>query len=673
MDAKKLSALAAALIAALCATQISESGSDADVSYGVLISEFNPFDWEGVTLTNYGEKAVDLNGWYLSDGEGKCVFSYYRLDAKSSVTVVRPDSSPKSSFADRENVIDVDSAVLKADSQYLFANGGDQVYLYDSSGFCVDALCYGSKTIDDASIWSGSSLTISGSDVYAVRNGSVDSDTASDWKITNGASAGYEFDPSLQYRATVTPFVFPDSGGVPIYEAISSAKSSVHIEMYQLTNKNMYALLCDLAEKGVEVTLLLESNPYKSDQSGVAPSLKALVNAGGEVKLIGGMSGDRFNLVHAKYAIVDGKTTIVTSENWTVDNLNGKIMNGTYSEDYGNRGWGAIIESKDYASYMEGVFSADISGKDVRDFSEMSYSNVTPASLRYSKPQSGNFKSYSASVCPILSPNNSWDSEMYWIDRAVDRIYVQQQSLDQSYEDWTESSSPLYHLNSKAISGADVRLILNSGSENDRVYVENYVESVNKGSMIDAAAMDKPYVHNKGLVCDDVAIVSSVNWTYPSFTSNREVGVAILSSDVAGYSASVFESDFDKNYAYEGLSVTITTTDKTYELGKTVTFKVSVTPAGTYTYDWDFGDGQTKTTKVPSATVTVKEGSHILKVTVSDSSGDSASASEKYVVQPSGESQNSDDGSGSGGWLKYAAIGIIILFVALIGLSRLKR
>ena len=55
MDAKKLSALAAALIAALCATQISESGSDADVSYGVLISEFNPFDWEGVTLTNYGE------------------------------------------------------------------------------------------------------------------------------------------------------------------------------------------------------------------------------------------------------------------------------------------------------------------------------------------------------------------------------------------------------------------------------------------------------------------------------------------------------------------------------------------------------------------------------------------------------------------------------------------
>jgi hypothetical protein len=487
--------------------------------------------------------------------------------------------------------------------------------------------------------------------------------------------------------------------------------------------------------------------------------LKALVNAGGEVKLIGGMSGDRFNLVHAKYAIVDGKTTIVTSENWTVDNLNGKIRNGTYSEDYGNRGWGAIIESKDYASYMEGVFSADISGKDVRDFSEMSYSNVTPASLWYSKPQSGNFKSYSASVCPILSPNNSWDSEMYWIDRAVDRIYVQQQSLDQSYEDWTESSSPLYDLNSKAISGADVRLILNSGSENDRVYVENYVESVNKGSMIDAAAMDKPYVHNKGLVCDDVAIVSSVNWTYPSFTTNREVGVAILSSDVAGYFASVFESDFDKYYAYEGLSVTITTTDKTYELGKTVTFKVSVTPAGTYTYDWDFGDGQTKTTKVPSvgvipklgahvlkvtvkngsgdsanasmnyvvievsggitlsitsgvktyvagdtatfevsanpsgtytydwdfgdgqtkttkvpsATVTVKEGSHILKVTASDSSGDSASASEKYVVQPSGESQNSDDGSGSGGWLKYAAIGIIILFIALIGLSRLKR
>ena len=105
-----------------------------------------------------------------------------------------------------------------------------------------------------------------------------------------------------------------------------------------------------------------------------------------------------------------------------------------------------------------------------------------------------------------------------------------------------------------------------------------------------------------------------------------------------------------------------------------MTFKVSVIPAGTYTYDWDFGDGQTKTTKVPSVEVIPKLGAHVLKVTVKNGSGDSASASMDYVViEASGETQDSDDGSGSGGWLKYAAIGIIILFVALIGLSRLKR
>ena len=673
MEARKMISFTAALIMALCAAQVSASDSDADGLSGVLISEFNPFKWEGVTLTNYGEKAVDLNGWRLSDGEDSCTFSYYRLEAGASVTVVKPDSNPKNAFADRENVLTTESAVLSAGRYYEFANGGDQVYLYDSSGRCVDALCYGSKTIDDLSLWTGKPVTISGNDVYIVRSGYADTDSADDWEYFREGWTGHKFDPDLRFQAAVTPFVFPDSGGVPIYDAISAAKDSVCIEMYQLTSKNMYALLCELAGNGVDVVLLLESNPYNSDQSGVAPSLKALVNAGGTVKLIGGVSGDRYNLVHAKYAVIDGKTTVISSENWTVSNLNGKIRDGTYSDDYGNRGWGAVIQSEGYASYMMGIFSSDMNGSDVRDFSEMSYSGVSPADLWYSKPSSGSFRSYSAEVGPILSPDNSWDSEMYWIDRASSRIYVQQQDLGDSYADWTESVSPLYHLNARAGAGADVRFILNSGTENEKAYAENLVEKINQGSMIGAAAMDKPYVHNKGLVCDDVSIISSVNWTSPSFKTNREAGAAIFSSAVADYYAAVFERDYGRYYSYEGLSVTFTTTDKTYELGEKVTFRVSAVPSGSYTYSWDFGDGQTAVTQVPSATVKVTEGTHTLKVTASDSSGSSASDSASYTVAASGTDPGSGSGSGSGGWATYAAIGVVILLMALIALSRLKK
>jgi hypothetical protein len=43
-----------------------------------------------------------------------------------------------------------------------------------------------------------------------------------------------------------------------------------------------------------------------------------------------------------------------------------------------------------------------------------------------------------------------------------------------------------------------------------------------------------------------------------------------------------------------------------------------------------------------------------------------------YTVK-SGSDPGPEDSGGSGGWMKYAAIGAVILIIALIGLSRIKR
>ncbi len=489
-----------------------------------------------------------------------------------------------------------------------------------------------------------------------------DADSVADWTVGKSDKA---FDPSLTFDAQVTPFVFPDSGGVPIFDAISKAKDTVYIEIYQFANKNMYALLCNLEKKGVDVILMVEASPeggYGIDDATLS-RMKALVDAGGEVKLIGDASGDRFSLVHAKYAVVDGKTSIVTSENWTTDNLNGKVRDGTYSADFGNRGWGAVIESAGFASYMTEVFMGDLGGPDVRDFSKV-YPKATAAKLSYSAPSGGSFKTYSAKVSPMLSPDNSRATEDYWMSKASSRLYVQQQNIGYSYQDWTEKTSPLFTMNSRASAGADVRLIINDNN------TASFISKVNSGSAMKAADMDSPYVHNKGLVCDDVAIVSSVNWTSNSFNNNREVGVVIQSKAVADYYAGVFERDFDRYYEFSGLSVNILTTQKTYELGKSVTFKVSADPSGSYSYNWDFGDGQTKTTSVPSVSVTPAKGAHVMKVTVSDSSGQKATASMDYVVVEPGEQEPESDGSGTGG---NSLIYVIIAVIAVIGAAVLKK
>ncbi|MBO4763336.1 MAG: PKD domain-containing protein, partial [Candidatus Methanomethylophilaceae archaeon] len=481
----------------------------------------------------------------------------------------------------------------------------------------------------------------------------------------DGKDQGRGFDPSLSYDAQVTPFVFPDSGGVPIFDAVSKAKETVYIEIYQFANKNMYALLCNLEKKGVDVILMMEAAPeggYGIDDATLS-RMKALVDAGGEVKLIGDASGDRFSLVHAKYAVVDGKTAIVTSENWTTDNLNGKIRDGTYSADYGNRGWGAVIESAGFASYMTSVFMDDLNGPDTRDFSAVYPKATADKNLNYKAPSGGSFKTYSAKVSPMLSPDNSRATEDYWMSKSTSRLYVQQQNIGYSYQDWTEKTSPLFTMNSRASSGVDARLIINDNN------TSSLISKMNSGSLIKAADMSSPYVHNKGLVCDDVAIVSSVNWTSNSFNNNREAGVVIQSKSVADYFAGVFEKDFARYYEYSGLSVNITTTQKTYELGKSVTFKATVNPSGSYTYDWDFGDGQKKSTRVPSVSVTPTIGAHVLKVTVSDSSGQKATASMDYVVVEEG--QGTDDGKG-GSSLMYLIV-VAIAIVATVGGAIMKK
>ena len=79
----------------------------------------------------------------------------------------------------------------------------------------------------------------------------TDTDSAVDWveiRIIPGQTQNpLEVD---KYTATVTPFLFPDSGGIPIYQALEKAQESVFIEMYELRSPNIYALLIQLEERG---------------------------------------------------------------------------------------------------------------------------------------------------------------------------------------------------------------------------------------------------------------------------------------------------------------------------------------------------------------------------------------------------------------------------------------
>lgn len=627
MDAlKKALALLAVLIVVIVPVCLTDS-ADADSPDGLLIQQVNPKECEGVAVHNYGSTAVNMKDFIIADmpqtkgSEGTLTFIESIIVSPGETLVLASERKEGNFFSNQDNVRiygnNSDPSILKSNA-FNLADKGDDVYLF-KNGEIIDAVVYGTAKIEDKPYWNGSSVNLR-YDLPLERYNGKDTDSAADWAIVG--TKHYEFDPSLKYDATVTPFLFPESGGIPILQQLQAAEKSICIEMYQLMNANVYALLCEKASSGVSVSLLLEGDSIANGYDSIIdnlPYLKKLSDLGADIRTIGGTSYDRFTYVHAKFAVIDGDTTIVTSENWTKKNVNGAIDTNPYdSNTLGNRGWGTVVKSTAYASFMMGVFEndSDMRYGDVQDFKVL-YHEAIPTDVAYIAPADINhtFQTYTATVTPVLSCDNSLDALEYYVTNAKVRAYSQQQDLSNKYE--STKTGPLSFFEKAALRSVDSKLIFDSSVG------KGTVGTINATSSIKVAAMTSPYVHNKGVVCDDSVWVSSVNWTPTSFNNNRETCVVINSKTVSDYFADVFLKDFERYYTFEGFSAYFSETPDKPEAGKEQTVTVTVSPAtDTYTYEWDLGDGSAiRKTTIGRIVFSPTEGIHTMKVTVTNSTG----------------------------------------------------
>lgn len=687
MDALgKSLALMVALVAVICIVPIaSDSADGAGEADGLLLYEVNPYDREGVSVYNYGTTAVDLRDYIISDypepgsSEGYIHFEESIIVQPDSFVVIATDSGDSNHFVDREGVTVhyIGSDGVTEEKDFALKNSGDDVYLI-RDGKIIDAVCYGKIVIDDPSVWASDNSFSDEEDTFFQRHGTYDTDSEEDWFNYIFGQTQYWFDPDYKINATVTPFLFPDSGGIPVYDAVASATESLYINVYIISNKNICGLILDMMRENenLDVDILIEGTPVEGYVQNVE-SLVTLARNGADVRMIGTGDDARFVQDHAKYAIVDMEKVVVTSENWTPDNLNGHIDDNVYSGDDGNRGWGAVIESTEYAQFMYGVFQNDFS---------MEYGDVTPILDEYSNAngdepyyvdvEDAEFKSFRAQVTPILSNDNSFDYTEYFIGIADERIYCEQQSLG-SYYKVTDGDSPIAFLAKRAADGVDTRLILSTGVD-DYNDVELWI---NQATSISAAVLNTPYVHNKGIVSDDVAIVSSVNWTSASFFDNRECAVAIYSEEVADYFAEAFIADFERCYDYDGISVDLSSNDSNYPAGQEIVFTVNVNPPGSYTYIWDFGDGsepfETDLSRVPHVPDIGGDSGASFELSVTVMDGDvivgknSMTYSVGNVEVPTDpDDPSADDGTDAASFLSdymYIIAPLIVIILAIIG------
>jgi len=356
--------------------------------------------------------------------------------------------------------------------------------------------------------------------------------------------------PSVQ-AATVETFVSPDSSFPALSGFIGKANSSLFIASYTFSSPEITQMLIDKKSNGVEIGLIVEKSPAGGMSEYQVAALCALYVKNITVVLYDGP----LRYMHAKYIIMDGRSAFITSENL---GYSGFMPGG----EYGNRGWGAIVDGETVGELLE-IYNEDIADSVPFTCQPGKYvlNKWDPAGA-YSPSFERNI--YTDQKVDLIYSPDSLDELLSLINSArksidVEEFYIYTHWGSPTYDSVESSPNPLLEaLIDKARDGIEVRILLDSSYYNmdEEKSVSNYNTiihvnniSENEKLPLEAAAMDLDFhglstLHNKGIIVDgNKVLVSSINWNENSVMNNRETGI-IIEGDAAGYYKGIFEHDW---------------------------------------------------------------------------------------------------------------------------------
>lgn len=292
----------------------------------------------------------------------------------------------------------------------------------------------------------------------------------------------------------VTVFVEPQAGESPILQAIRSAQTSVWVEVYLLTDYNVIYALEDDAQRGVDVRVLLDTDPYGVGTTTPQETLQKLQAAG--VKARG--ANPAFHYTHEKALIVDNATLYLLTANLSKSGLGGS----SYAD---NREYGVIDTGAADVREAAAIFQAD-------------WARTTPT---LSDPNL------------VVSPVNARQRLLAFIAGAHSTLVVEDEEM---YDTQIESA-----LIAAAKRGVDVEVVLpmpsGSGSGSG-------VASLLSGG-VHVRFITNVYMHAKMMVADGrLGFVGSENFSANSLDDNRELGILIADQSAIATLTHTFQQDW---------------------------------------------------------------------------------------------------------------------------------
>jgi phosphatidylserine/phosphatidylglycerophosphate/cardiolipin synthase-like enzyme len=295
-------------------------------------------------------------------------------------------------------------------------------------------------------------------------------------------------------------FVEPAAGETPVLHAIETAERSVWVEVYLLTDRNVINALEDAAQRGVQVRVLLELNPYGAGTVSPQETLQELQVAG--VQTEGADSA--YHYTHEKAIIVDGATLLILTANLTKSALGGS----SYAD---NREYGIVDSTAADVQEAVSIFQAD-------------WQRTTPT---LNDPNL------------VVSPVNARARILAFIAGARATLLVEDEEMvDQQSED---------ALIAAAQRGVKVEVVLpvpsgSSGADSD-------VSRLLQGG-VHVRYISNVYMHAKMMVADGhMAFVGSENFSATSLDENRELGILIADQTVIATLTQTFQQDWSNAQA----------------------------------------------------------------------------------------------------------------------------
>ena len=529
---------------------------------------------EFIAIYNPSSENIDISGWYLTNNpektksaQTKIVFPYNTsilsgtyLYLTQNATAYKFELGKKPDFEYNVNSDDEIPRMI-ASKNFTLSNKGDTVALKDFYNHTIDVVIYG-KTNSTSTSWIGAPIPSSGKGVVLKRNFKenkpLDTNSSIDWMHPRIYGIGQSEFPYVRINCSneITTFVSPDCSFETIVNELRKANESIYLNIYEFTNPFLCNELVAALLRGVSVNIFLEEGPVGGIQDEEKFVLNRIANYGGNIRfIVNDKERDvyaRYTINHAKYLIIDNKTVIVESCNWANTGV-------PKDPTYGNREWGIVVRSEEFADYFLKVFLDDSNPErcDSYPFNDMDIS-VSPDFYMDESVYTGSYKPQfesktfvgNFSVIPVFSPDTSFDAIYDMIESANESIYIEQLYI---YKNWADEINPFVEsLTNKSKNGVDVKVILNYN-----LYYEETNEKINltkryfeeKGIETKFIYSNWSYfsnVHNKGMIVDNKSVlVSSINWNEASVRKNREAGIITENEEMARYYADAFFYDWN--------------------------------------------------------------------------------------------------------------------------------